>query len=169
MNIRSEEKELWKGKPKQGVVFNSRDALMIPFSMLWCGFAIFWTIGATNHGAPAFFAVWGCMFVAVGLYFVFGRFIHDSIRRSKTAYCITDKRIIIERAGTEESIPINQWSALKMEKYSDGTGTIKFGEFSGYFGSNMGIWMSSFDKVPQFYRIDDPDRVMGIIVGLTDR
>jgi hypothetical protein len=160
---------LWTGKPKQGLVLTSRDALMIPFSLVWCGFAVFWTFSATGHGAPTFFTLWGLMFVAIGLYFVVGRFIHDAKIRSKIVYAVTNSGIRISNGSTETIIPVGEWTCLELTVFGDRTGTIRFAPQQSVFGggSNFGVWVPSMEKTPQFYRIEDPERVLGIIRRLT--
>ena len=153
---------LWSGMPKQGIIATSRDLYMVPFSILWCGFAVFWTISATSHGAPIFFTIWGSMFICFGIYIVFGRFLHDSIRRSHIIYSVTSCEIIINN-GNEIVIPLGQWSCINMKKFKDGTGTIKFGESKKSFGSNIGFLIPSFSDVPQFYRISDPQKVLDLL------
>ena len=59
---------LWKGKPNDKKLLSAQDIFLIPFSIMWCGFAIFWEITAIASGAPFFFAVWGIPFVCVGLW-----------------------------------------------------------------------------------------------------
>ena len=99
--IDSDEKLIWFGKPNQGIVFRGSDIFMIPFSLLWGGFAIFWEISALSipmdkAGAIGIiFPLFGIPFVLVGLYMIFGRFIYDAKNRSKTFYGITDQRVII--------------------------------------------------------------------------
>ena len=162
--------ELWSGQPKQGLLLGPRDALLIPFSLLWCGFAVFWTISATSHGAPIFFGLWGLMFVAIGSYFVIGRFIHDASIRSQTSYSVTKNGIVIRRGKTTTSIPAGEWACLESTVFSDGTGTIRFAQPVSPFGSNgLGIWVPSLDSSPSFYRINDPDSVLAIIRGLIKR
>jgi hypothetical protein len=95
-NLGADGKPLWTGKPKAGVVFRSSDVLMIPFSLLWCGFACFWEFSVVSTKAPFFFKLWGIPFVLVGLYIVIGRFFVDAAKRKKTVYGLTKDRVIIK-------------------------------------------------------------------------
>lgn len=86
---------LWEGDPATGIKFRKSDLFMIPFSLAWGGFAIFWEVSVIAMGAPVFMAIFGLPFVAIGLYMIFGRFLWDAYKRSRTRYALTDKRAII--------------------------------------------------------------------------
>ncbi|HYI09775.1 MAG TPA: PH domain-containing protein [Thermoanaerobaculia bacterium] len=135
-----DERLLWSGRPRQGVMLRAADAFLIPFSLLWCGFAIFWEATALASPAPFFFKLWGIPFVLVGLYMVFGRFIADSVERKHTIYGLTNERIIIIGGlfkRTVKSLSLRTLSDVVLAERPDGRGTITLGraEGVGWFGS----------------------------------
>jgi len=67
-HVRSDEQPLWHGAPDPRVWFAPADTFLIPFSILWCGFAIFWEAGVVAGGGPVFFSVVGIPFIAIGIY-----------------------------------------------------------------------------------------------------
>jgi hypothetical protein len=124
------ERLLWSGQPMRGIRFRSSDALMIPFSLLWCGFAIFWETSVINSGAPFFFRLWGVPFVLVGLYVVFGRFFVDAQSRKRTYYGVTNERVIILTgffSRQTKSLQLRTLSDITLAERADGSGTITFG------------------------------------------
>jgi hypothetical protein len=91
------ERVLWSGRPDSRSWFVSSDLYLVPFSLLWGAFAIFWEASAvTSHGG-LFFDVWGVPFVAIGLYMIAGRFIVRRRLMRRTAYAITEQRAIAIR------------------------------------------------------------------------
>ncbi|MEY2542806.1 MAG: hypothetical protein QOE81_267 [Verrucomicrobiota bacterium] len=139
-----DEKLLWSDRPRQGVFFRSTDLFLIPFSLLWGGFAIFWELSVLGlnpqvhqtHPPPAFFPLFGIPFVAMGLYVMFGRFFVDAAQRRKTMYGITNQRVII-RSGlftrTTKSLNLRTLSDVTLSEKSNGTGTITLGPTVGYY------------------------------------
>ena len=148
---------LWKGKPEKGHVFTPQDAFMIPFSILWCGFAIFWETTVITSGAPFFFKLWGIPFVCVGLYMVFGRFLWTAYVRKNTAYVITTRRIIRSRRGRVDSMSARSMPPMHATVHKDGTGTIRFGENSYFryrrnsFDPNDGLFV--LENIPDVIRV----------------
>ena len=126
----SGESLLWSGRPRQGLFFRHSDAFLIPFSLLWGGFAIFWEYNVYKSGAPTFFLVFGGFFVVVGLYLIFGRFIMDALVRRKTYYGITKDRVLIVGrfpTTTTKSLGLSTLSDMTMSNNTDQSGSILFG------------------------------------------
>lgn len=162
------ERIAWSGQPSQGLLLTPRDIFLIPFSLLWCGFAIFWTVGSSGARAPGFFTLWGAMFVCIGLYFVFGRFLVDAWVRRGMRYAVTDRRILIARPA-----PFSKFTAVSLAQIPDadlserenGRGTIRFGQPVSMWGGrqNMSVWSPALDPTPQFLMIENARRVFDLI------
>ena len=173
----------WAAMPNPGVVFHSDDWSVVPFSILWGGFAIFWESGVLgywgngtkNHSAPWFFELWGIPFVIAGQYFIWGRFLTDAWLKRRTYYAATDRRVLILQEGWKrktrscylESIP-------EIAREGQNRGTL-------WLGQKLPIWgrrreakqsMSRFDvdsSVPVLADIDDLDVVYRMIMDLREQ
>lgn len=166
------EKIIWSGQPQQGLILRSSDIFMIPFSLLWGGFAIFWELGVVSSGAPFFFMLWGIPFVLLGLYMIFGRFFLDRAQRSKTYYALTNERAIIISGvfnQTTKSLDIKKLPEINISIKGDGKGTITFGAlhpmawmYAGSGFSNMG----RYNIAPSFEMIDEAKKVYQLIKRL---
>ncbi len=93
--LRPGEQLLWAGRPDPAVHLTPADVFVIPFSLLWGGFALFWTYSAAAGGAPLPFVLFGVPFVALGLYMLVGRFVYKAQRKRATAYGVTTERVLV--------------------------------------------------------------------------
>ena len=124
------EQVLWSGQPKHGLRLRAADAFLIPFSLLWAGFAVFWESAVISSGAPFFFILWGIPFLCAGAYITIGRFFVDAALRAKTWYGVTNERILIIGGlvnRTVKSLPLRSLPEIALEQRQDGSGTITFG------------------------------------------
>lgn len=158
---------LWAGRPSQGVVLRKADALMIPFSLMWGGFAIFWEVSVLATGAPLFFTLWGIPFVLVGLYMIFGRFFVDARIRDRRFYGLTDRRAIV-RSGLfrtkTESFPLEGMTRIGLEESRGGSGTVSLGpaaspQMAMFGGSGwpgmQGMAAPAFEMIPEAKKVYD--------------
>jgi hypothetical protein len=132
------ERLYWRGAPDPGVIFGPEDAYLIPFSLLWGGFAIFWEIGVSRQGL-VFGMVWGIPFVLIGLYLIFGRFFYKRWNRRRTRYAISDQRIIVtrKRGNHIQAIPLTRPFDVKRRR--DGKHVILSWQVSGGQQSQRGV------------------------------
>lgn len=135
------EKLIWTGQPDRSAVFVPIDFLLVPFSLVWAGFVIFWFVsvlgmggfGSSNDGPPIFFALFGIPFVLMGLYFVFGRFIYKDWKKSVTYFALTDQRALIVSKGFSknlQAVRLDNVPTINKSIRRNGVGTISFGNSS---------------------------------------
>jgi hypothetical protein len=163
---------LWSGQPRQGVRLQASDWLAIPFSLLWCGFAFVWetvALGAafSEHAkadprTPAWvvwlFPLWGVPFVLAGLYIVFGRFFVDALRRKKTWYGITDRRVIVVSSGFSTNVATIDYinlTNLNLVERKDNSGDVLFGLPAPYAAFIPACWptLRRQNLTPGFYQL----------------
>lgn len=155
-------------------MLHGRDTMLIPFSLLWGGFAIFWnasvwglTFGQPGIGSPdIFFKLWGLPFLIVGFYMIVGRFFHDAHIRQRTLYAVTDQRIMILSRGKLTSLELARLPRLELTEHRDSSGTLSFETTSPFSWNGMNgfsWWVPALDPAAKFEHIGDPQSVYRII------
>jgi len=174
---------MWTGQPDTSVVFTRADIFLIPFSLFWGGFAIFWEVtvlfarNKAGGGPPAFFALFGMIFVVLGLHFILGRFIWKNFKKKRTYYAVTNKRVIVLTKTFGKNIQaefIDRIPGINKSIRSNGIGTVRFGNsnmMSAMYGNTGLDCFGSFygQDLPVFYDIKDADRVHGIVNELRNK
>ena len=178
--LSSDETVQWSGRPNPDVVFHKDHWGMIPFSLLWGGFAIFWLVGAsgiadlwTNRPDKTFQwfgVIWGTPFVLIGQYMIWGRFLHKRWKKRRTYYGLTNRRALIVENGfkgrTVSSAYFENMALVDKWVRSDGIGSLSFG------GPVTGEWRWGKNNPPRPPTLDDLDQVDSvyhIAVRLLDR
>lgn len=128
------ERILWTGHPDPHRLVAKADAYLVPFSLMWGGFALFWEGGVLASHAPFFFLIWGIPFVLIGQYFIWGRFIYKRRNRLQTVYAVTDQRILVLRGRTLQSMLLSQMPVLNEVARRDGSGSLEFSNAPPGFG-----------------------------------
>lgn len=156
------ERILWSGRPGQGILFSRQDIFLVPFSLMWGGFALFWEYMVLNQSrVPFFMKLWGVPFVLVGVFFIFGRFWLDSAVRARTYYAVTDCRVLIARTApftAFTALGLNQIPALELVDEGRGRGTIYFAP-PPIWGRSVS-WAPSLDARPKFIAVDNAQILM---------
>jgi len=159
-----DERLLWFGQPRSGIVFRAFDILVIPFSLMWGGTAIFIQVSVLTSDTTILHKLFALPFFVVGLYLLFGRFILDAMRRSATYYGITNERIIIisTRFGRQiRSLDLRALDVISLNEKSDGSGTITFGLASRRYYGYDGTRLPGLDQhtIPEFEMIQNAKSV----------
>jgi hypothetical protein len=125
----------WTGEPPTGLLWRASDWVMVPFSLMWGGFALFWESMVISAGAPLVMMLFGVPFVCLGIYLIVGRFFWDANVRARTRYAVTDRAAYIVVDGFRGAVRRYAGSALNdvaVERKDDGSGTLRFGPLASY-------------------------------------
>lgn len=167
-DLASGEKLLWTGQPVRGIRFRAVDFVMVPFSLLWGGFAVFWEAMVLKQGAPLFMALWGIPFILMGVYIVVGRFFVDAALRARTYYALTSQRVVILSGLWSQQLK-SLWLRSLPEivlREGNGLGSIDFGSNSWtggqFFRGTSWPGMSRYQP-PSFDLIENPQNVYNLI------
>ena len=162
-----DERIVWEGKPDVRAFMLRGWWYLVPFSLLWGGFAIFWEVSVIRGGAPPFFLIWGIPFVLIGLYMIFGRFYVAAREAENTSYAVTDRRILIHRGAFRQSLvelDLDRLPSLELDEGRDGLGTITFGPVGSLFRAPPG-WptFGMYQAPPAFQSIRDVRAVFDVV------
>lgn len=166
------ERIVWNGRPRQGLMLSPRDVFLIPFSVLWCAFAVFWesmaligTRGGAAGPVGVIFPLWGVPFILAGLYVTVGRFFHDAWIRSRISYALTDRRALILRGDQLTVVDLGRLSTVQL-KGSGARGTIVLGpeqDVMTAWRGGWGVWLPSSGSAPRFIGIENAKSVFNQI------
>ncbi len=166
----------WSGQPDPSINLSKGDVFLIPFSLFFLGFSVFWLEGVVSAtsanpekmgGAIIFFYLVGSVFAIFGFYLAFGRFIYKKWKKSKTYYALTNKRALILTLTFGRKLDgafLDRLVAINKSVRSGGSGTLYFGNPSwmttAYGNSGMDFFTGFYSgDVPSFYDIHDADSV----------
>lgn len=168
--LATNEKLIWTGKPRTGILIRNTDIFFIPFSIFWAGFAIFWEMTALSSKDPFPFAIFGIPFVAVGFYVTIGRFFIDAKKRANTIYGLTQERIIIKTGVFSQeikSLNIKNLPEITINQKADNSGTITFGSADSKQASMIqGMEWPGVKQPPRLEFIEDVKNVYDKIIEL---
>lgn len=165
-NLSVNERVLWQGVPRQGLMLRGADVLMIPFSLLWGGSVAYMEYSLIDAGAPLVFQLWCLPFVLIGIHMIAGRFFLESWQRARTDYLVTNERIIIRSGIFSRSVKcldLRTMGEFSLTENAKGEGTITFGvSQAGIKFSGLAAWPGDA-TVPRFDTIADARKVYEII------
>ncbi|MBC3910649.1 hypothetical protein [Undibacterium umbellatum] len=166
--LSSNERLLWSGQPRQGFMLQATDLFMIPFSLMWGGFALFWEYTVITSNAPLLFWLWGIPFVLIGLYMIIGRFFFEALQRAKTFYAVTDERVLIVSGiftSSITSLNLHSLGELSLTEGKNGEGSVIFGHnpLANLLAGFSGLAGTLNSKMTQFRSIAGAKQVFDLI------
>jgi hypothetical protein len=158
---------LWSGRPGTGFRFQRGDGFMVPFSLIWTGLVAAGLVAALASREP--FQQWSILvvFMLVGLFTLFGRYLFDIMVRQRTFYGLSDERAIIVRRwfGTRvQSLSLRTQPEITLSENNGRRGTIFFGSTGPWtMWPGMTLFYSAFNlNSTSFDLIEDARAVFNL-------
>ena len=130
LGLYEDEVIMWKGKPDVTILFAKDDIIYIPLSLI----LFFVTLAAQTFAIEMMVIYFDmsslglCLFIlpffALGLYFLFGRFIRKYYVKKNEEYYLTSQRVIIKAKQNIKAMPLNSISQMTLVPAYSGCGTL---------------------------------------------
>jgi hypothetical protein len=158
---------LWVGRPPGRILFRKSDIFLVPFGLVWGGFAFFWEYSAYASGAPTLFLLIGGFFVVMGVHLTLGRFLVDMLQRRKTVYGLTTGRVLFLSgifSQTLKSFDLKTITDVSLDEKADRCGTLTFGRPNSAGVFSNASWPGAAEvSSPAFEMIDNASDVLEMI------
>jgi hypothetical protein len=168
----------WAGQPNTNVIFHKDDAFLIPVSLLWGGFMMFWEAVVAglfrSHDTWVLGMLFGIPFVIYAQCLIWARFLYAAWKKKRTFYAVTTRRVIVVQDGWQRQSAvanIDTLPNLMRENGPNGTGTVRFAKWQTEHPGCQPLGWTRFDvmaigSVPTFVDIDDVDSVYQLVSDL---
>ena len=169
---------LWRGKPQKGHLFRKIDRWLL---LLLAVALVCWTLEFLHpdiiripgdlHGFVHFFGIVSSILtVGWGMF----RLILTPFSRRNFRYIITERRVLVKSWGDTKNMRLEDLYPFTLEEYSDGNGTITFGDFGVAPQEHWGVrWgVRKYRLVLPYAEIENiPNAryVYGLLQNLTQR
>jgi hypothetical protein len=152
--------------------FHREDWYLVPFSLMWGGFAIFGEAAACgilgNHKGIR------CtpLLPAMGLW---GRFLPAAWLKKRTHYIVTNRRAIVVQNAWQRKVAscyLDSLPALIKDGGPNGTGTLRFAQAPPRWSRSPGraTWKArDLGEIPKFVDIEDVDLVYRLVSDLREK
>ncbi len=154
--LRRGEKAVWTERPQPMARAKSRLKIFL-FGIPFFGFAIFWTVGASQSGDPVF-PLFGIPFMLVGAALLLSPLWSYWEAKNWLIYAITDQRILIIRTFPRhkvESFEPDDITKLERTTKADGSGNIIFAEEERRGKNGTYMVPRGFYGVPEAMRVEE--------------
>jgi hypothetical protein len=131
------------GCPARGVRATRADLVLIPLGLAFVGFAALAFLefqGESGLATP----VSALALLAFGIYLIGGRYVADTLRRAKTYYAVTTRRVLIVTGSggrVVRTVSIDELSSRRLIRHAGALGSIEFGVRGGSVESWFG-WLA---------------------------
>lgn len=132
----------WTGRPDPRRLMTPYDIPVLLFLLLWMGLpASALLIAMLEQRWADLLAPWWIFVILGGLY-LYGRFWVQYVRRTRQRYALTNRALYFLNGETINRVPLATLSPARVGLSADGSGTIRFGPWPGYFAMHEENWFA---------------------------
>jgi len=162
------ERIIWQGQPTQGFRLAPQDAFAVPFAAFWLFMVSMMLLlaftGEMKEVDPLAYVIMP-VFLIIGLYMLFGRFVVDRAARRRIHYYLTTERAVIEGGmfrPSRRSVSLAAAPEIRFRGRRSGRGTVQFGS-ANMFGMMPPSWPGASQFLPPaFDDIEDAERIYNL-------